>query len=302
MSSVLVLAGGSSEERDVSLRSGKAVAEALRAKQYDVTELDPADNLSDEQLKSADVVFPVLHGAGGEDGILQKRLEDLGISFVGSGSASSTLCFDKWRYKELLQKNDFPTSSGELVDKTSVWESAFLKKPFVLKPYDGGSSIDNYICRDISTLDRSKIEDIFTRHPTMLLEELIQGDEITLSVLGDKALPAIEIIPPPSGEFDYDNKYNGQSQELCPPVHVSEAIQQKARAMAEKIHALCSCRDFSRTDMMIDANGSLFVLETNTIPGMTNQSLFPKAAATGGVPMEDLVDRLVQYSLKRKTT
>jgi D-alanine-D-alanine ligase len=302
MISVMVLMGGSSDEREVSLRSGKAVSEALTNNDYQVTQLDPADEPSNELLKNADVIFPVLHGNGGEDGSLQAKLEQLSVTYVGSDSVSSRLCFDKWQYKELLITNDIPNPYGELVNSQTFWQSKLISNPFALKPRDGGSSIDNYICRDTSNLDKSIVNDIFSRHPEMLLEELVLGTEITLSILGEQALPVIEIIPPPSGEFDYDNKYNGQSQELCPPQNVAKDIQKQAQDLALRIHKLCNCRDFSRSDMMIDSAGNLFVLETNTIPGMTNQSLFPKAAQTAGISMEDLVDQLVKLALVRKTT
>ena len=134
----------------------------------------------------------------------------------------------------------------------------------------------------------------------MLLEELVEGIEITVAVVGDQALPVIEIIPPEAGEFDYENKYNGRSQELCPPEHVAEDIQAEARDLALRTHNLTGCRDFSRTDMILTPLGELWILETNTIPGMTDQSLLPKAAAAAGIPMPLLCDRLVQMALARK--
>jgi D-alanine-D-alanine ligase len=120
-----------------------------------------------------------------------------------------------------------------------------------------------------------------------------------VGVLGKQALPVIEIIPPAGGEFDYENKYNGKTQELCPPVHVAEDLQRQAQNLAEQIHSAAGCRDMSRTDFIIRNDGSIYLLETNTIPGMTSQSLYPKMAATAGISFPDLCDRLVQMALSR---
>lgn len=300
MSSVIVLAGGNSDERAVSLRSGAAVAAALKRSGHRVSQVDPADGLTAANFKNTDVVFPALHGAGGEDGAVQAKLDDFGVPYVGSGAEASKLCFDKWQYKQLLVKQGLPNPRGDLVDETRFWQSNLIKNPFILKPNDGGSSIDNLLVREpASQLDKAKVRALFENHPRMLLEELVEGVEITIAVLGDKPLPVIEIIPPPSGEFDYANKYNGQSQELCPPRHVDESVQSAAQALALRIHELTACRDFSRTDMIIKPGGELYVLETNTIPGMTGESLFPKAAAAAGITMDKLVDNLVQLASQR---
>ncbi|HSX37127.1 MAG TPA: D-alanine--D-alanine ligase [Patescibacteria group bacterium] len=302
MASVIVLSGGSSDERAISLRSGSAVIAALKQAGNQVEQLDPADGLPEAKLQACDTVFPVLHGSGGEDGEVQKQLDDLGVAYVGSGVKSSELCYDKWQYKQFMQTHGLPTPDGRLVDITGFWSSTLSRQRFVLKPNDGGSSVDTYIHRTSSEAPKDVIADLFSRHPKMLLEELVEGVEITVGVLGDKPLPVIEIIPPESGEFDYENKYNGKSQELCPPEHVNGSIQTAAQELAVRAHSLCGCRDFSRTDIMVTPLGELSVLETNTIPGMTDQSLFPKAAATAGIPMPELVDQLVKMALARKTT
>jgi len=301
MAQVIVLCGGTSDEREISERSGSSVVRALEAAGHSVTELDPANGLPAEKLRAAEVVFPVLHGSGGEDGEIQKQLEDFGICYVGSGVEASELCFDKWQYKQFLHSHSLPTPNGQLLDITSFWASPLAKRTFVLKPNDGGSSVDTYIHRG-GTVPQQTIADMYSRHPEMLLEELVEGTEITVAVLGDRALPVIEIIPPESGEFDYENKYNGKSQELCPPEHVSEDVQSQAGELALRVHNLTGCRDFSRTDIMVTSLGELWILETNTIPGMTGESLFPKAAATAGIPMPQLCDQLVKMALARKAS
>lgn len=301
MADVIVLCGGTSDEREISQRSGASVARALETAGHRVAELDPANGLPADKLRAADAVFPVLHGAGGEDGVLQQRLDDLGVAYVGSGVKASELCFDKWQYKQFLRSSGLPTPNGRLLDITSFWASPLSTRTFVLKPNDGGSSVDTFIHRG-GSVPKETIADIYSRHPKMLLEELVEGIEITVAVLGGQPLPVIEIIPPESGEFDYENKYNGKSQELCPPEHVDGGIQRQAQELALRAHNITGCRDFSRTDIMLTALGELWILETNTIPGMTDQSLLPKAAATAGITMPELCDRLVRMALARKAS
>lgn len=251
-------------------------------------------------LDGVDVVFPALHGIGGEDGQIQKLLEDRGLPYVGSDSGVSALCFDKRQWRQLVGQHGIPIADGELIDKDGLRTSELLRQPFVIKPFDGGSSIDTFIVRDPATADWAAIEDSFRRHPQMLAEALAAGTEITVGVFGEQPLPIIEIVPPASGEFDYENKYNGATRELCPPESVDAAVQQAAQELALQVHRMCGCRDMSRTDMIVGADGSLTVLETNTIPGLTDQSLFPKAAAAAGVTMPQLCDRLVQMALARR--
>lgn len=297
MRKIVVLAGGNSSERDVSLRSGAAVTKALRSKSYEVTTIDPRDGL--ENLDKPDVVFPALHGVGGEDGTIQAALESAGVRYVGSGVAASALCFDKWLYRQVLISAGLPVTEGQTVTSLSIWQSPLAQKPFVLKPIQGGSTIDTFIVRDTASADKKTITETLDRYGSMLLESLVSGTELTVGVLDTRALPPVEIIPPSGGEFDYTNKYNGQTQELCPPQHVSGELQKQAQSLALRVHKLAGCRHFSRTDIMIDSGGKLFILETNTLPGMTNQSLFPKEAAADNLSFPDLCDQLVQMALAK---
>jgi D-alanine-D-alanine ligase len=300
---ILVLAGGNSNEREVSLRSGESVRQALELKGHQVTMIDPAE-LDRIKASEYDIAFPVLHGRGGEDGIVQTRLEQSGVPYVCSDVSASELCFDKILYKRKLLAHELPTPTfAELLSDrdTDLRDHPLTQKPFVVKPVNGGSSIDTFVVRDPAKANFDAIADTLSGYGRLLLEELVVGQEITVAVLEDQALPVIEIIPPESGEFDYENKYNGATQELCPPLHIAEAIQNQAGELAATIHKLCGCADFSRTDMMINDQGELLVLETNTIPGMTDQSLFPKAATAAGIAMPELCDQLVQTALKRQT-
>lgn len=263
---------------------------------------DPADAFSAQKAatQATDVVFPALHGATGEDGAIQKMLEDWRVTFVGSDSQASALCFDKDRFRKFMLEQGIMVPRGEVVSAEEFEKSDLRTKPFVLKPIDGGSSIDTLIVRRTTALDLRKVRDVFARHSQMLLEELIEGTEITVGILGEQALPVIEIIPPESGEFDYENKYNGATEELCPPRNVSEDLQQKAQEIALRAHKLCGCCDLSRSDFIIDKSGEIYLLEINTLPGMTAQSLFPKAANAAGLSMEELCEQLTQAALRRK--
>lgn len=294
---VLVLLGGNSPERDVSLRSGTAVAEALISAGHKVSKYDPINGYQglDKFINEVDVIFPILHGIGGEDGEVQKELEARKFRFLGSGSEVSKLCFDKVRSKEKIVEIGFKTPKSEVVDLDSFTKSDIAKASFVLKPIEGGSTIDTFIIND----PNDKIDlTIFNRYSTMLLEELIEGVEITVPVLADKALPVIEIIPPEGEDFDYENKYNGETQELCPAENVTTKLQHQAQDIALTLHKSLEVKHLSRTDIIINENNELYVLEINTMPGMTNQSLFPKAASVSGLTMEQLVENFIELTRK----
>lgn len=295
---IFVLSGGTSNEREVSLRSGNAVAQALETAGHNVTIRDPKEGLDFDQIAdTAEVVFLALHGEGGEDGTIQQELEQHQIPFVGSGSQASRLCFDKAVYKQFLLEHNLPVVRGRTVSKIDLGDPLF-STPYVLKPIQGGSSLDTQIVRKPDQATTQTSNDLLQKYPQMLLEPLIEGVEITVGVFEDHALPVIEIIPPEGAEFDYENKYNGATQEVCPPLHVSESKQHETRLLAERVHKLTGCKQLSRTDMIIDEHGSVHILETNTIPGFTDQSLYPKMAQADGIEMTALVDRLVNEAVR----
>jgi D-alanine-D-alanine ligase len=204
------------------------------------------------EIVDCDVVFPAVHGAGAEDGTLQAELEKHHARYVGTGAEASSLCFDKWRYREFVEAYDLSMAQGALVQAANYASHPLTKAPYVLKPINGGSAIDTYIVRRPDLAPHAEIQEAFYRHPTMILERLIIGIELTVGILGNEALPVIEIIPPAGKEFDYENKYNGASQELCPAVHVSQAVLQQAQAIALKAHQLTDCRDLSRSDKLVE--------------------------------------------------
>lgn len=293
---VLVLSGGDSPEREVSLRSGSAITDALRKASINVTEYDPINGNKQmlELAKNADIVFPILHGKNGEDGVIQELLESVNVKFLGSNSKVSRVCFDKEETHKILESKGVVMPKYKIVCKTDIDDSIF-SKPFVLKPNNGGSSLDTLVARELNSMTTNKAKELLTKYDFMIAEELIEGTEITVAVLGDQVLPAILILPPKDSEFDYDNKYNGKSKEICPiPDEIlDEKTRLKAEKIALKIHNILGARHLSRTDMIVDGSGKIYVLELNTIPGMTNQSLFPVAAGAVGLTMEKLVLRLI---------
>lgn len=294
---ILLLFGGNSTEREVSIRSGQAVLGALKNLGHEVVEYDPVDNFAglSDLAKGCEIALPIMHGTVGEDGQVQNQLEKVGLKYLGTNSKNSKLFINKAEFKKTISALGISTPKFEIVNKDSFNVSKLREKPFVLKPINGGSSIDTFVIRDFD--DDPIPSRVFDEHPKMILEELVLGDEVTVPVLGDKALPVIEIIPPPGKEFDYENKYNGQTQELCPPVNISQINQQKSQKIATKIHKKLGAKDISRTDMIIDSSGSIFVLELNTMPGLTSQSLYPKSAQAVGISFEELVERFVEMAL-----
>lgn len=294
---ILVLTGGNSREREVSLRSAASVIKALEAVSIDVSRYDPKDGLAGIlNYKNIDVVLPILHGQEGEDGKIQAFLEKHGFRYLGSDSNVSNLCFYKDKFKIAVSKLGINIPHGQVVSAKEFTKATLAKKPFVIKPLNEGSSINTYIVRDPQQIPKG-ITETFSIYRKMLLEELIDGVEVTVPVLGDKALPVIEIVPPLGKEFDYENKYNGSTQEFCPPIRVSDSEQKKCQNIAEKIHKHLGVRHLSRTDMILRGK-EIFVLELNTMPGMTDESLFPKAAAAAGVSMPELMQKFIDLALK----
>lgn len=296
---ILVLGGGNSSEREVSLRSSNAVQAALEAIGHEVEFVDPAagDNAVREAASRNELVFPILHGTGGEDGTIQRLLDDAGKPYLGSDAAASELCFDKARLKEVLRAQGILTPAGEKVSEETFAHSPLTHRPFVLKPVADGSSVGTLIVPALP-FDESKADALLKEYGEMLLEEMIVGTEITVPVLGESALPVIEIVPPDGKVFDYENKYNGATSELCPPLHVSAELQAKAQSIAEQVHAASGARHLSRTDMIITPEGQIYVLEINTLPGMTATSLFPKSAAVAGLDWPKLAAKLVELAIK----
>lgn len=289
-----MLFGGNSPERPVSLRSGKAVIDGLKHLGINPLCFD-TEHDSDflRQIPKNALIFPILHGHGGEDGEIQNILEQEGLRFLGSDSASSEKCFDKVTTRTILSKHDIPIARGAVIKLKEYSEHPLAKLPHVLKVSRGGSSIGTLIVTNPKEVSRDSIKEVFTLDGEVVIEQYVDGIEVTIPVLGDKALPVIEILPPEGEVFDYDNKYNGRTSELCPPKNVSQALQKQVQRLAEEVHKIMGCRHISRTDMIITPEGKPVVLEINTMPGLTDQSLFPKSAYQAGYTFSELVQSFI---------
>ncbi len=305
MTRVALLCGGRSAEREVSLRGGQAVRQALESKGYAVKVFDPATDLLDlvKEAPSFDMAFLVLHGPGGEDGTIQGFLELLGLPYQGAGVLGSALAMDKKLSKELYHQAGLNVPKAIELQKESPLPMEEIEKigfPLVVKPVSQGSSIGLSLVEKKEDLPKA-LELAFKHEERILLEEYILGRELTVGVLGEEALPVVEIIP---GErhrfFDYEAKYTpGATKEIC-PAKIPLEIAQEAQRCALKAHQVLRLRHYSRTDM-IYARDKLYLLETNTIPGMTETSLLPLAAKVAGYSFEDLVERLLKMALGLET-
>ncbi|HDT14769.1 MAG TPA: D-alanine--D-alanine ligase [Firmicutes bacterium] len=292
-----VLMGGMSEEREISLISGRAAASELRKNGHTVKMVD-VDRNSVEKIKKAgiDVAFPVLHGRYGEDGIMQGILEFIGIPYTGSGVAASAIAMNKIKTKQIMKAAGIPTPKWMVMCGRDGFKKTGLKYPLVFKPEDGGSAVDVAIVKNVSQA-RKSFEKISSGGRAVLVEEYIKGTEITVPVLLDRTLPIIEIVP--QNEFyDYDAKYTkGKSTHII-PARISEKTRYEASALALKLHRELGCRDYSRVDMMV-RGGRCYVLEINTLPGMTDVSLFPEAARAAGISFYKLIITLIKEAVKR---
>lgn len=290
---ILVIGGGISAEREVSLRSAQAVlAAAKKHHQAEFYDWDGSEAWLLRHTVQFDAVLPILHGEGGEDGVIQTILEKRGGPYLGSTAAASKLCFDKKKTLELLSSHGIAIPQSQLVTLDEYANSPLYNQPHVLKPYNNGSSVDTFIYPDPTKKDLAAIKTAFGRHSQLLLEEYVAGIEVTVPVLEGKTLPIIEIIPPKNGVFNFENKYNGRTQELVPPEHISHSLQEKAQALGSQVHKLTGCRHLSRIDMIISKD-TPYVLEVNTLPGMTAESLYPKAATAAGMDFLELVDYFI---------
>ena len=300
---VTVLMGGPSSERQISLKSGKAVAEALEQMGHDVVRADIKPNdLSALDRERLDVVFPALHGQFGEDGTVQRIMEQRGIRYCGSGPEASRLAMDKMESKWRFLQAGIPVADGGLVDRLGSKELQKrlldrLGLPTVVKPVDQGSSLDVVVARERQTRQEA-VDRLIEKYGRCLLERFIPGREITVGILGQRALPVVEIVTP-GGFFDFTNKYESATTEYRLDLDLPEELCSRVQGIALQAHQLLDCRDFSRVDMRLDPQGKPVVLEVNTIPGFTSRSLLPMAGQKLGIGFGQLCDQLIRIALKR---
>ena len=290
--------GGPSAEREVSLRSGKAAAAALRSLGHQVQELDPQPGAWTLPA-GTEVVFLALHGAYGEDGSVQEELEKLRVPYTGCGPEASRIAFDKVLTKQRCLQAGVPTPRFEVFDTPLLVLPAGWSLPVVLKPVQQGSSVGLQIVE--RTTDWAvALAEAFRFDTRVLMEEKIQGAETTVGILDGQALPIVEIRVK-KGSFDYSNKYTaGAAQHLC-PAPLDESATRAVQAAALGAFDAIGGRDFARVDVMLAANGSPFVLEVNTLPGLTELSLLPEAARAAGLSYPQLCQRMVEMALQRRS-
>lgn len=303
---VLVLAGGWSRERDISIKSGFAVFNALNKKKYNMKFFDPASDISSLIRESVgiDIVFNLLHGRLGEDGSIQGLLNILRVPYVGSDVLASAVALHKGISKDIYRAAGLLVPRAVRLARGVEWSyegiSAELGLPVVVKPASEGSSIGISICTDKDALSRG-IAGAFECERDIIIEEFIEGREITCCVMGNdvqETLPLIEIIPQNGNIFDYEAKYTpGATIERC-PAELDEPLAGKASSCGARAHRALGCSVWSRTDMIVKGD-CIYVLETNTIPGMTENSLFPLAARAAGMSFPGLLDSLIGLSLEK---
>jgi D-alanine-D-alanine ligase len=306
---VAVLMGGWANERPVSLMSGEGVAKALEVRGHRVTRIDMDRQVAARIAEAApDVVFNALHGVPGEDGTVQGMLDLMGVPYTHSGLATSVIAIDKELTKNALVPHGVPMPGGRIVDSEALYEKDPLARPYVLKPVNEGSSVGVAIVTDESNYGNPIRRDVtgpWQEFSQLLAEPYIRGRELTVAVLdeagGPRALAVTELVPK-SGFYDFDAKYTeGLTEHVC-PAQLPERIAELCLAYAVQAHKLLGCRGCSRTDFRWDdeqGEAGLFVLETNTQPGMTPLSLVPEQAKYCGMSYEDLVEALVNEALHR---
>jgi len=296
---IAVLMGGPGSERDVSLATGRGVSKALRSLGPDVVDVDVRDE--DFQLpKDVDLAFLTIHGTFGEDGTLQKILEDRGISYTGEGVEGSRSAFDKFLTKEKFRAHNVVTAEWEVIE---VGQRPKIPVPLVVKPPCQGSTVGVVIVKNESELD-SAIKEAGKYDRKLLVEKFLSGRELTIGILGDQALPILEIIPK-GGFYDFTNKYpflnpqaGGGAEHVC-PARIDEKKTAEIQELALRAFRALGLRVYGRVDVILSDSGEPFVLEVNTIPGMTKASLLPEAAAVAGIGYVDLCARIIALSRAR---
>lgn len=294
-----VFCGGSSSERTISLKSGRAVRNALQNKGYRVVFVDPANPAHrKKKWRQVAVAFLALHGKGGEDGVIQRLLARDKIPYTGSGPQASYWAFDKKKSKKIFERNSIPTPAYRILNARN-WRHQLktFPAPFFVKPVADGSSVGVFCVDDIAK-SQAQIRRAIAKYREVIAETRIYGREVTVGILGKKPLAIIE-LKPKRDFYDYKAKYTKGMTEYVVPAQIPKDLAQKLQRLALRVHQRLGLRDISRVDMMVDQAGRPYVLEANSIPGMTEFSLVPKAARACGIPFEEVCETLLCLSLKR---
>ena len=294
---ITVMLGGPSAEREVSLRSGAAVAKALRSLGHEVHELDPRDE-SWVLPPKTDVVFLALHGTYGEDGTVQRRLDKLGAIYTGCDAESSRVAFDKVLTKKRCVETKVPTAKFLVVNSEKTPWPENWQPPLVVKPVRQGSSVGLQFVERVEDWQNALAEAL-KFDSEVLVEEKIAGRETTVGILAGQPLPIVEVRPK-TGSYDYKNKYTAGCTEYFCPADFDPAMTKRIQSAAFGAFKAVGGRDYARVDVMVRGDGGSVVLEVNTLPGMTETSLLPKAASAAGLNYGQLCQRMVDLALKRK--
>ncbi|MBV9270538.1 MAG: D-alanine--D-alanine ligase [Candidatus Eremiobacteraeota bacterium] len=299
---VAVVMGGSSSEREISIQTGSGVMRALQNLNYEARSLDYDAKFVDAIREiDPDVVFVALHGPGGEDGQIQGILEFFGIPYTGSGLEAAALAMDKHLTKKLLAAEGLPTAAWDLFDLsggTLPLLPGSLDLPLVIKPRYEGSSSGVSIVHTHEEWTRAMI-DASQRYPEILAEEFVPGREFTCGVLGEEALPVVEIVANKDDFYSYEAKYGTGGSTHIVPARIDDDLAARMQMLALSVHRLIGLRDYSRTDFIVSREGRPYILEVNTLPGLTPTSLLPDACNAAGISYEALIDRLVAHALAR---
>lgn len=336
---IALLTGGLSSEREVSLSSGRGILKGLRNLGYNVTVIDPIfgkevieeeivfkdkvsreyptldkirllqkessrkfiDCINSDLFKDIDLVFIGLHGKYGEDGKIQTLLELRGLKYTGSGIQSSSVAMDKDISKVIFEKNDIPTPDWIAVTKNDLvnYKECVERfgNPTVIKPNDEGSTVGLTIAKSEIEFT-SGLETAFNYSEKVLIEKYIKGRELTVSIVDGETYPVIEIVPK-EGFYDYEHKYSkGKSDYVCPAI-IDDEVALKARQLALQAYKSLSCKVYARVDFLLTEDNSLYCLEVNTLPGMTELSLVPMAAKAVGIDFDNLLEKIIESSLKK---
>lgn len=296
-----VLMGGPSTEREISIRSGRAMEASLRRQGCSVVTMDVTETIAQEiRQEKIELAVIALHGRWGEDGAIQGLLEIMGIPYTGSGILASAIGMNKSLTKRLLQYYGLPTPRFVLL-RRSLHPTALptgFDLPIVVKPTTQGSTVGVTIVRETDQIAQAYL-DAFQYDEEILVEEYVQGHEITAGILEEEALPLIEIVP--KEEFyNYEAKYSQGMTEYIVPARLPEETAREVQRLGLKVHQILGCEGYSRVDFRVTVRGEPFILETNTLPGMTETSLLPKAALAAGMDYDALVARIVRAALKKR--
>lgn len=293
---VAVLMGGKSAEREISLMSGGGVLQALRARGVDAHAFDPAErDLCELRRDGFARCFIVLHGRGGEDGTVQGALETMGIPYTGSGVLGSALALDKWRTKMVWLARGLPTPRYRVLGERDDWDAVTrdLGLPLIVKPANEGSTLGLSKVTAAAQLPAAYELAATKYRDTALAESFIAGDEYTVGILGEAALPLIR-IEAPQGNYDYQHKYFSDDTKYVCPCGLPSSEERALQALSLEAFRLLGCSGWGRVDLMRDAAGKPWLLEVNTAPGMTGHSLVPMAARAAGLSYEDLCVRVLE--------